>query len=270
MTVGFPQPRARRDDAIGSGIPGFLAIALTVGLFAGCRGGAEQRSRDAGPRPDADRDVPTAVDAPGVDRPDTGKPAKQNGEICYIDTDCGSGHCVEGFCCDTACDEVCHTCSTLVGTCTLVDVDKDPRDQCPDEGSGSCKRTGACDGTGACALYAQGTVCQMSGCTGSSLTSAGRCDGAGNCMGAASQSCAPFKCGDNGQCRTTCTADADCIAPNTCVMNSCGKKPLGGTCGDNAECNSGFCAQGVCCGTACTGSCKSCALSGSAGSCTNV
>ena len=64
--------------------------------------------------------------------------------------------------------------------------------------------------------------------------------------------------------------DADCIAPNSCIDGSCGKKPVGATCGNDVECNSSFCAQGVCCATACTGTCKSCALSGSAGTCTNV
>ena len=37
-----------------------------------------------------------------------------------------------------------------------------------------------------------------------------------------------------------------------------------------AECLSGNCAQGVCCATACMGACRSCALSGTMGICTNV
>src|SRR5262249_40363097 len=41
-------------------------------------------------------------------------------------------------------------------------------------------------------------------------------------------------------------------------------------CSASAECNSGFCAQGLCCTTACAGLCKSCAVNGSAGICTNV
>jgi hypothetical protein len=35
-------------------------------------------------------------------------------------------------------------------------------------------------------------------------------------------------------------------------------------------CNSGFCAQGVCCSTACAGLCASCALAGSVGTCASV
>ena len=35
-------------------------------------------------------------------------------------------------------------------------------------------------------------------------------------------------------------------------------------------CNSNFCAQGVCCSTACTGTCASCALAGSLGVCSSV
>ena len=36
------------------------------------------------------------------------------------------------------------------------------------------------------------------------------------------------------------------------------------------ECDSGFCAQGYCCNQACTGTCKSCAIAGSLGTCSNV
>src|SRR4029079_14314090 len=55
-----------------------------------------------------------------------------------------------------------------------------------------------------------------------------------------------------------------------CQGNSCGLKPPGAFCSDRAECTSGNCAQGVCCSTACASACRSCALSGSMGTCTNV
>ena len=206
------------------------------------------------------------------DRGETGVPLKPNGQTCYTASDCFSNFCAEGVCCNSACTDACYTCTAagVVGTCIPSDVGTNPRGLCADEGAASCKHTGQCDGAGACDNYASGTVCQQPGCTTSMLMSAGRCDGMGTCAGATSTSCAPFQCDTNGQCRTTCMTDADCITPNTCNLGSCGKKPVGATCGDDAECNSNFCAQGVCCATACTGMCKSCALPGSAGACTNV
>ena len=37
-----------------------------------------------------------------------------------------------------------------------------------------------------------------------------------------------------------------------------------------SDCAHNFCAQGVCCATACTGTCASCALAGTMGTCTSV
>src|SRR6266540_1700891 len=45
---------------------------------------------------------------------------------------------------------------------------------------------------------------------------------------------------------------------------------VGLACTTNSQCATGFCAQGICCATACTGTCKSCALAGTLGTCTNV
>ena len=44
----------------------------------------------------------------------------------------------------------------------------------------------------------------------------------------------------------------------------------GAVCSAGNQCQSGFCAQGVCCNTACAGACQSCALAGTLGTCTNV
>ena len=71
-------------------------------------------------------------------------------------------------------------------------------------------------------------------------------------------------------CANTCTTNADCTPPNICNNGSCGKRRLGRVCTTNDDCNSGICQQGVCCSTTCTGTCRSCALPGSEGACTNV
>jgi hypothetical protein len=57
------------------------------------------------------------------------------------------------------------------------------------------------------------------------------------------------------------------VSPNTCNGGLCGKKSNGATCAADVDCASSFCAQGVCCATACNGTCQSCALAGSEGTC---
>ncbi|MGZ3452735.1 MAG: hypothetical protein ACXVEF_24210, partial [Polyangiales bacterium] len=44
----------------------------------------------------------------------------------------------------------------------------------------------------------------------------------------------------------------------------------GTACGEDLDCTSGFCRDGVCCDTSCDASCQACDVTGSAGTCTNV
>ena len=72
--------------------------------------------------------------------------------------------------------------------------------------------------------------------------------------------CFPYQCGA-AVCKNACTTDLDCAPPAVCSSSgSCGLKGNGQSCAGAAECLSGFCAQGVCCGSACQGACQSCAL----------
>ncbi len=82
--------------------------------------------------------------------------------------------------------------------------------------------------------------------------------------------CAPFACDvARGLCKTTCATNDDCVAARTCIRGTCGVTgdPY---CSSNTECNSGFCAQGVCCATACNQLCFSCAVPGSTGVCSPI
>src|SRR5262245_3740204 len=159
--------------------------------------------------------------------------------------------------------------AATAGTCTLVPAGQDPLGQCADSGASTCGTDGACDGGGACRLYASGTICVASSCAGSTFTPARTCNGTGTCQMTTAQSCGVYACGAD-VCRTSCTADADCSAPNVCVMGVCTKKPTGRTCAAGTECLTGLCQQGVCCATDCTGTCESCALAGTVGICTDV
>src|SRR5262249_29214962 len=120
---------------------------------------------------------------------------------------------------------------------------------------------------GACRLYAAGTTCGATTCSGSIFTSAPQCNGAGACQAGTQSLCAPYVCGANGACLASCTSNNDCVSPNTCNTNVCSQKSDTSPCTTAAECLHGHCNQFVCCATACTGNCQSCALSGSVGTC---
>ena len=120
----------------------------------------------------------------------SGTPAKPNGETCSLGTECLTGHCADGVCCESDCQTACHSCALAdsPGLCRPVaGGSPDPRGMCDDKGAASCKTNGLCGVDGACAMYAAGTPCGLAGCTddGKTAMAAGTCDGAGMCKGAA-------------------------------------------------------------------------------------
>ena len=202
------------------------ALIVALAATGACGGGGEGRQIDAG-QDKAAGDVPITIVDSGPD-----KPSKGLGEQCATPSECSSAQCVEGVCCDQACGDACFTCKNpgTEGICFPALPGTDPGDRCPTQDATSCGTTGVCDGTGACARYSgnAGVVCADEACVGFMRTTTGTCDSAGGCSGASTQSCTPYQCATDGKtCRTSCMTDADCVSPNTCVNNSCGKKPLG-------------------------------------------
>ena len=198
---------------------------------------------------------------------------KTNGAFCADGRECVSGICAQGVCCATGCASACKSCalSTSMGICANVpDGQPDPMATCMDTGAAGCGNNGKCQ-AGACQSYPQGTPCRAASCPANTatFTPAGTCNGAGTCTIPAATSCFPYSCG-TAACNSTCRADADCAPPGVCSGGSCGLKPPGAVCGEGSECSGGVCAQGVCCRTACTGACVSCALAGSTGTCTPI
>ena len=190
---------------------------------------------------------------------------------------CGSGHCVDGLCCDTACDGACEACSSAktggaAGTCLAIPADQDPDNECSTDPGypASCKADGSCDGDRACRSFAKaGTACGVTACVSGSV-SGSVCDGTGICA-VSSVSCAPYLC-DASACSTVCAADSDCDAvAGYCLNGTCAeKKATGQSCQTDAQCSAGFCADGVCCVSACTGQCEACGENGSQGACIPV
>jgi hypothetical protein len=101
--------------------------------------------------------------------------SKLLGDPCSLAGECGSGFCVDGVCCDTACGagaNLCQTCSARNGHGTAGHCAAALNDACDD--GAACTAPDRCTAAGTCAGTAYActpTVCQ--------LTSA--CDGTGAC-----------------------------------------------------------------------------------------
>jgi hypothetical protein len=114
-----------------------------------------------------------------------------NGDRCNVASDCVSTRCVDGFCCESACDATCSTCRSAgeEGLCRHVAAGApDPRGICMDSGAASCNTNGLCDVSGRCALYPLDTVCVPSRCLDDqTMSSASTCNGNGACGGGGAQ-----------------------------------------------------------------------------------
>ena len=173
------------------------------------------------------------------------------GTACTTAASCASGFCVDGFCCSTACGAGsttdCQACSNAL--------------------------TGVANGTCGNVTAAAAVVCRAS---------AGVCDSAEACSGAsatcpadalapATTTCRPAAgaCDSAELCTATsaaCPADvSSCSATTYCTPGGCvAKNANGAPCAGAGECTSGFCADGVCCNTACDLGCDACAVAAGA------
>jgi hypothetical protein len=80
---------------------------------------------------------------------DTSGCLKNPGAPCSIPSECDSGFCVDGVCCDTPCTGICTTCNqdaTPTGICANVSFGQDPRDDC----APGPMLQGTCNGAGLC------------------------------------------------------------------------------------------------------------------------
>jgi len=148
------------------------------------------------------------------------------GTACTGGTQCMSGFCVDGVCCNTVCSGVCTACSAAAkgqgtdGVCGNVASGFPDNNQCAVMHASTCGTTGVCNGAGACVLYSAGTACASPTCTGGVQTGASTCDGTGDCVPGTMSSCSPFICGATS-CKTSCATTADCAAGFTCSGGSC-------------------------------------------------
>jgi MYXO-CTERM domain-containing protein len=198
------------------------------------------------------------------------------GQACSVYTDCASGHCADGVCCDTDCNGKCKTCklNNSKGRCANTPTgEEDPVTCESDPGQGRF-----CDATGTCTNMAKptGKSCTASGQCASTYCIDGFC-----CNSACANTC--YTCGNpgaEGYCQaikvgeqdhsatTVCDAgDQYCTGGGACSNN---KLPNGKACTMASQCGSNFCVDGICCGSACLGTCQACNVEGNEGSCVNL
>ncbi len=175
---------------------------------------------------------------------------------CADGSECGSGFCVDGVCCDSACDGLCQACSTAKkgtgpdGVCGPVAKLTNPDGDCGPTNA-ACEDANVCDGASACASVS--SLCAPYACTSqgclTSCSSDLQCQGgalcvAGGCVPPESLctnetqalsrdgtviDCAPYRCNPDGTCRSGCVSVDDCAGDSVCSpeSNTCVARPAG-------------------------------------------
>lgn len=144
------------------------------------------------------------------------------GASCDSASQCESGSCVDGFCCNTACTGQCAACDSPGQEGRCVAIQGAPRGDRPAcAGSDPCAQCGGVR-LDACGLD-EGAECGPSSCQAGIMYEAGRCV-SGVCTDADADNCEPYNCNADG-CRTRCGTDKDCYSGYFCrvdhLLGSC-------------------------------------------------
>jgi len=216
--------------------------------------------------PKASEDLPACTGANSCDGNGTCK--KDDAQGCSAASDCVSNFCIDGVCCASACTTACRSCNLMgsVGICSPLTSGEDTVP------ANVCNGTKACDSSGACKLKDGQTCAAGTDCI------SGQCFDGVCCNVACSGTCKSCNLtGAIGICSNVAAGQDDangvpaCSGANqSCDGNGVCKKEIAQGCASNAECLSGFCADGVCCNSACTATCQACNLTNNIGTCTNV
>lgn len=207
---------------------------------------------------------------PGANGGDGGASSDAGAAVmCERNSQCSTGFCVQGRCCDSACVGACRSCAVpgQVGICTnLIAGTLDPTGSCLPAAADTCGLDGFCDGVGGCRQWAAGTRCAISSCSAGNMLQTSACNGSGACE-SLTQDCGAYRCGADA-CVVECQTKDQCAAGFYCNNGACtAQRDVAQACGGVLECKLGFCFDGVCCSSVCNSVCESCALAGAVGQC---
>lgn len=194
------------------------------------------------------------------------------GDACTSDVQCASGNCVDDVCCNTPCEGQCEACNLAAAPGVCLPVTGSPlggRPACDTDGS-VCG--GSCNGglRTACTYPGAGTQCGQPSCSDGVATLAALCDGLGGCNEPTTQSCGEYECGET-ECLGDCAVDENCAAGHFCSGGMCAEQlERGDACSRDAQCESGYCVDDVCCDGGCDGQCEACDVAGQEGTCSPV
>ncbi|MGZ3449109.1 MAG: FG-GAP repeat protein [Polyangiales bacterium] len=163
--------------------------------------------------------------------------SKSGAGTCKDAKECATGFCVDGHCCDRACEGQCEACDVTGKEGTCAPVSGDPHAGKPkcDDGSGDLCKAKSCDGakdaTSCTTLKNVGVSCKTGACSGEDLIGASSCDDKGSCVAPAPSKCGKYTCDPAGPaCRTSCAQQSDCAAGFTCLAGICSE---GARCSDD-------------------------------------
>lgn len=165
------------------------------------------------------------------------------GTSCLLDDQCGSGYCVDGFCCMTDCgggaEDDCLSCAGAEngigdGICGAIAAGT----ACGDPGSNDCSGSDSCDGAGVCSANdaPPGTACGDPSVR--ECDDADTCNGAGGCLGNRFPEGAAC---DDG---LFCTAGDSCVA-GFCVSGAAPACGAEDKCDDDVDACYPACGDGV-------------------------
>jgi hypothetical protein len=227
-------------------------------------------------------------------------PAVSDGGVaraCGKGTECPTGFCTDGVCCDTACGGSCEACNVAgsAGTCSPVPAGEDPDKECattaldgggiPDDAAftppdggivlNEARCAGACNGKRACGFPDRNKSCGTVFCSSTTTQGRAACDNQGHCQ-LGFETCVAYSCpdgtGDAGAangCLAACTSEADCLPTHYCDQGTCKPKLANGTtCKSVPQCQSAHCVNTVCCNDECQILGGSCTSTGNVGQCT--
>jgi hypothetical protein len=144
------------------------------------------------------------------------------GLACTTSAQCGTGFCVDGVCCASACTDPCGACNlpSSLGTCAAVTGATVGTTRVACSGAGTDCGLQCTGASTTCAYPTAAITCGAATCASGSATHVGTCDGKGDCTASPPEACAPYVCGATA-CKSACATSNDCATGFTCSTGVC-------------------------------------------------